>query len=102
MIISDDLKFTMHINKIKPTANRMLGLVMNTFAYLDLKTFRQLYCVFVRPQLEFAVSAWNPYTKKEIKALEIVQRRATKKAPGIRNLSYEERPRKLNLMSEVI
>ena len=51
----------------------------------------------MRPQLEFAVSAWNPYLKKDIEALETVQRRATKKAPGLRNLSYEERLTKLNL-----
>ena len=69
--MSDGRKFTTHINKIKAKANRMLGLILNSFKYLDLKTFRELYYAFVRSQLEFAGSAWNPYTKKEIEALEI-------------------------------
>ena len=41
--------------------------------------------------MEFAVSAWNLYTKRE--------KIATKKTPGLGNLSYEERLRKLNLTS---
>ena len=60
-MISDDLKFSTHINKIAAKANNILGIILNTFAYLDLKTFTKLYCTFVRPQLEFAMSAWNPY-----------------------------------------
>lgn len=75
----------------------MLGLMLNTFFYLNLETFRQLYCTFVRSQLEFAVSAWNPFLNGDIETLELVQRRATKKAPGIGHLTYEERLRKLNL-----
>lgn len=97
VIISNDLKSSQHINLITTKANKMLGLILNTFSYLDLKSFRQLYCSFVRSQLEFAMSAWNPYLIKDIEALELVQRRATKRAPGLRSLSYEERLKKLNL-----
>ena len=97
MILRDDLKVTQHIGTIAAKANRMLGLILNTFSYLDLNSFRQLYCTFVRSQLEFAMSAWNPYLIKDIDILELVQRRATKKAPGLRNVIYEERLKILNL-----
>jgi hypothetical protein len=97
VIVSKDLKVTRHVNVIAAKANRMLGLILNTFSYLDLKSFRQLYCTFVRSQLEFAMSAWNPYLAKDIESLELVQRRATKRAPGLRQLCYEERLQKLNL-----
>ncbi len=46
---------------------------------------------FVRPHLEYAAAAWNPYAKGDILALEAVQRRATKLVRSIRNLSYTER-----------
>ena len=51
----------------------------------------------MRPQLEYGVSAWNPCLKRDIETLERVQRRATKKAPGLRGYEYEERLRILGL-----
>ena len=32
----------------------------------------------VRPKLEYAASAWNPYTKQNIAIIEMVQRRGAK------------------------
>ena len=51
----------------------------------------------VRPHLEYAVQAWSPWLKKDIELLESVQRRATKMIQGFRDLSYEERIRRLHL-----
>ena len=97
LIFSSDLKVSQHISVVVSKANRVLGLILNTFEYLDLNTFRILYCTFVRPLLEYAVATWNPYLSKDVVALELIQRRATKRAPGLRNLSYEQRLNKLNL-----
>jgi hypothetical protein len=47
--------------------------------------------------LEYANSVWNPYKKKHITALENVQRRATKLIPGFKDMTYENRLRKLKL-----
>jgi ribonuclease P/MRP protein subunit RPP40 len=41
--------------------------------------------------LEFAVAAWNPHLKRDISALERVQRRATKIPRANKKLTYEER-----------
>jgi hypothetical protein len=51
----------------------------------------------VRTQLDYASSVWAPYKKKHIDMIENVQKRATKQIPGMKNLSYEERLRKLEL-----
>ena len=56
-----------------------------------------LYTTFVRPHLEYASPAWSPYMKKDIKCLENIQRRATKLVNEIKNLSYEDRLKKLGL-----
>jgi hypothetical protein len=53
----------------------------------------------VRPILEYASSIWNPYKTKDIEAIENVQRRATKMLPDMKDLTYEERLRKLKLPS---
>ena len=75
----------------------MLGMLKRTFVTRNKDIWKKLYTTYVRPHLEFAISAWNPYLKKDIETLEKVQRRATKISPTIKNLSYENRLEKLKL-----
>ena len=42
---------------------------------------------------------WYPYTNKQITIVENIQRRATKCLPGMKDLSYTERLKKLDLPS---
>ena len=50
-----------------------------------------------RPHLEFAIPVWNPYIKKDIDVLEKVQRRATKRINGFKDIDYLSRLEKLDL-----
>ena len=59
--------------------------------------FRTLYTTFVRPHLEYAVSAWPPYLRRDIAMLESVQRRATKLVKQFKGLDYKTRFENLNL-----
>src|SRR6266516_8078359 len=54
--------------------------------------------MLVRPHLEYAVTVWSPYQQEQKNTLEKVQRRATKMIHNLKNLSYEERLSKLDLM----
>ena len=45
----------------------------------------------VRPRLDYCLSAVGPYMVQDFRALEKVQRRATKLVRGIKHLSYQER-----------
>ena len=51
----------------------------------------------MRPVLEYAASAWNPYLAKYVLALERVQQRAFRLALGQKHggMEYEDRLRKL-------
>ena len=41
-----------------------------------------LYKSLVRPVIEYAAPAWNPYVAKDVLALERIQRRASRLALG--------------------
>jgi len=55
--------------------------------------------VITRPHVEYCVSAWSPYYKKDKELLEKVHRRFTKMIKGMKGKSYEERLQRLNLWS---
>ena len=57
--------------------------------------FRNLHKTIVRPHLEYAITVCTPLFKKDMIAIENVQRRATKLVTSVKNLSYPERLRKL-------
>ena len=66
---------------------------------MDHDLFRNLYKTIVRPHLEYATTVCTPLFKKDMIAIENVQRRATKLITSVKNLSYPERLRKLGLPS---
>ena len=46
----------------------------------------ELYKTLVRPQLEFCVQPWNPHYKRNVIALERVQRRFARMFPELEGL----------------
>jgi hypothetical protein len=51
---STNLKFEKHIGNCVSKANRILGLIKHTFAYLDENMFVTIYNLLVRPLMEYA------------------------------------------------
>ena len=64
---------------------------------MNKELFLKLYKTLVRTHTDYGNSIWYPITKKNKQAIENLQRRATKIVPEIKDLSYEERLRELNL-----
>ena len=48
------------------------------------------FITHVRPLLEYASCVWSPYLLKHIQQIESVQRRFTKRLPGLFNVSYKQ------------
>ena len=100
IIFQQDLKFDQHVSMVMMVvnkANRVLGLIKRTFAYLDKNTFLCLYKSLIRSHLDYGDTIWNPVLKRHIRMVENVQRRATRLLPELRHLSYSERLQELNL-----
>jgi len=85
--------------KAAAKAMQVLGLIKRNFVLKDEEDFRLLFNGFVRPHLEYCVSTWSPYLRKDIECLEKVQRRATKLVKGMKHKSYEDRLKMLGITS---
>ena len=97
--IDAELKFHKQTSSAVKKANRMLGVIKGTFKVKNEKNFPLLYMSLVRPHLEYANVVWGPHYILDQKAVENVPRIATKIIPNIKDLSYKERLRQLNLPS---
>ena len=72
-----NLNFSKHCVKIAKEASARSALMFRAFSNRNIQFRLQLYKTFVRPKLEYASPAWNPYLKKDINVLESVQRAFT-------------------------
>jgi ribonuclease P/MRP protein subunit RPP40 len=95
--IDNNLDFKKHIDIITKKAHSTMGIIKRNFLYLDKNNFVPLYTTIVRPQLEYAQCIWSPYKRGDVRRIEAVQRYATRQVRGIRQLTYEERLRFLDL-----
>ena len=98
---ASNLTFDKHISNIVRRANILIGIIKRTFSCLDQSMFRTLYTTLIRPHLDYASVVWNPYQLGHIRAIEKVQRRATRIIPEFRGYSYFDRLKALNLPSLV-
>ena len=74
-------------------------MLRRTFHRLDVNLTRLLYCIFVRPRLEFCSTVWNPNHKGDIELIEKVQRRATKIPHETKRQNYKQRIIQFNLQN---
>ena len=76
--LSSDLRFNEHCDKVSKKAGKMLNFISRNFYHCTRDVKSKLYLSLVRPIMEYAVAAWDPYTQRNIIALEKVQRRAAR------------------------
>ena len=68
--ISSDLNWLRHVKKNSNNASRTLGLLIRTLSPCSQNVKSIAYKMLVRPQLEYAIEVWNPYTMKCIQKIE--------------------------------
>ena len=78
----------------KNKANLILGLINGGVSHKSTEVIKACLISF-RVLYPF----WSPINVKDADMLEDVQRKATKMSPGLRNLSYEERLKRLGMFS---
>ena len=81
--IDETLSWDHHIKQAVSKATRTLNLIRRKFSACSKEVKLASYKSLVRPHLEYAQCAWDPYKKTQIEALEMVQRRAVRFISGI-------------------
>ena len=99
IIVDSELKIHLQTDAAVKKANRILGIISKTIHTKGEPTIALLYTSLVRPHLEYANVVWGPKYKLDKQKVERVQRRATKLIENIKNLSYQERLRYLDMPS---
>ena len=95
--VDANMKFNLHIGNIVSKAFARSNLILKCFQSKNTATLIRAFTVYVRPLLEFNSSVWSPYLLKDINLIESVQRRFTKRLPGLYTIDYDERLSRLGL-----
>ena len=75
---TNKLRWDIHINNIVSKANRSLGFLRRNISKFPENIKKMAYLALVRPNLEYASSAWDPYQANHISKIEMVQRRSAR------------------------
>jgi len=89
--IDSNLKFSQHINNNVRKGLARSNLIFKCFQSRDTAILLRAFKTFVLPLLEYNSPVWSPHLLKDINLIEKVQRRFTKRLPGMSDLSYGDR-----------
>eukprot|EP00061_Rhincodon_typus_P004523 g22800.t1 len=95
VLVQNSLKVESVVRK----ANTMSAFISTGLEYKSRDVLLRLYKALVRPRLEYSEQFWAPYLKKDVLALERIQRRFMRIIPRMKGLTYEEYLRTLGLYS---
>jgi len=91
VIIDSHLTFTYHRDQIVARAFTCANLIHKCVVSRDTASLTRAFIVYVRPLLEYAAPVWSPHHVGKIIQIESVQRRFTKRLPGLKDLLYKDR-----------
>ena len=97
--IDKNLDFKKHISTQIKKARSTSGIIYRNIINKKANIMVPLFKSMIRPIVEYGNVVWAPHLKKDIIAIESIQRNYTKKIKGMRNKSYEERLAILRLPS---
>ena len=97
--ISADLKFHKHVDNICSRANQEIGRIRRSFKSRSPQFLSNMYKLYVRPHIEYAVELWNPVYAGDVQKLEKVQNKMTRLLNHGSFMAPEERNTMLGIES---
>ena len=99
VIVSNDLNFNEHINKIATVCIVIMGMLLRTFEMREREPMIRMFNSYLKSKLEYCCIVWSPNEQQYINKIEDIQRIFTRKIDGMEGLDYHERLRKLEMFS---
>lgn len=78
ILISNDLKWSKHINNVYSKANSTLGFIRRNLRNVPEACRKTAYIALIRSTMEYGATIWNPYLQGDIDKLERLQNRAAR------------------------
>ena len=98
VLISDNLKWNPHIQKVVSKSLGSVFLILKSFISYNPVFYVNLYKLYVRPNLEYNVCTWMPSQVGDIKKIESVQIRFTKFLCRKLNIRYQSYLHRLEIL----
>ena len=76
------LNFNSHVDTTVKKANSVTGFLRRNFKHCSRHIKQATYFTYVRPVVEYAATAWDPHTQRNINKIEMVQRRCARYVTG--------------------
>ena len=99
VLVDSSLKFHGHVQTVTKKAASLAYSFLKSTICRSPEFMVFLLITHIRPVIEYCSCVWHTGFTKDLKLLESVQRRWTKRITGLKSLSYGERLRALNLYS---
>ena len=96
IILASNLSFSRQTGNMCQQARIRSETILRCFQSRDKNLLFKAFPVFVRPLLEYCCNVWSPYKLSEIRQIESVQRKFTKRLFGLKDLPYNVRLSILN------
>src|SRR6266516_7675562 len=89
--VTGSMKPTLNCDRVWKAANKIIGLINRNIVNKSKEGMIILYKTLVRPIIDYCISFWRSYTKKDIAKLEVVQKRFARMIAGCKGKNYEQR-----------
>jgi hypothetical protein len=81
--IDSKLTFNAHVDATVKKANSTNAFLSRNFSQCSRNIKKTTFTTYVRPIVEYAATAWDPHTQRNIDKIEMVQRRGARDTTGI-------------------
>ena len=99
VLFNKEGNFDDHLKVKIAKCNKMCGYILRTFVTREPEPMMILFKSLVIPIMDYCSIIWNPSKRKDIQAIEKIQRNFTKRISGLKEMNYYERLKVLKIYS---